>query len=48
MQKFSQIDQSVRTLWLVEFEKHRKLVACVHNLNRDEIKPVQAIKILKN
>jgi hypothetical protein len=33
MQKISQIDQSVRMLWFVEFEKRRKLVACVHNLN---------------
>jgi hypothetical protein len=33
MQKIYQINQSVRMQCFVEFEKRRKLTACVHNLN---------------
>jgi hypothetical protein len=32
-QKICEIDQTGRMLWLVEFEKSRKQVACVHSLN---------------
>jgi hypothetical protein len=33
MKKISQIDESSRMLWFVEYENRRKLAACVYNLN---------------
>jgi hypothetical protein len=38
MQKISQIDQSVRWMWFIEFEKRRKLAACVNVKNINHFK----------